>query len=172
MIPTASPATTAVLNSRAVDRSLGPAAGSLRKSIENAIAGSEHAWSTGFDRGPEIYAGVSAALHKAGAARGMFVSPDAFSRTIEFLNSLPDDIPLPAVVVESENEIGLDWDEGSRRVVSLTIRDTPMVGYAALFGAEPMHGRTPFAGELPETLRFLLARLFPHRGRNVTRAHF
>jgi hypothetical protein len=70
---------------------------------------------------------------------------------------------LPQVVVESENEIGLDWDEGKHRVVSLTVRNTPMVGFAAYFGAEPLYGRTPFVGEVPETLSYLLARLFPKR---------
>jgi hypothetical protein len=39
-----------------------------------------------------------------------------------------------------------------------------MLRYAALIGAEPVHGRAPFAGVLPETLSFLLRRIhFPGR---------
>lgn len=141
------------LYASAPDRALGEAGEVLRESIAIAMSPS-------LDRGDEIYARVSSALRRAEQQDGVLIRPEAFGRTLELLSVLPQEIPLPEVVVESESEVGLDWDEGAGRVVSLTVRDTPMVGFAALLGAEPLHGRVSFAGEIPETLRFLLGRLF------------
>lgn len=138
----------------AEDRALGHAGHALRESISAAMLPPA-------DRGTEIYARVVGALDRAKEQDGTLVSPGTFARTLDVLNALPREIPLPDVVVETENEIGLDWDEAARRVVTLTVRDTPMVGFSALFGVEPMYGRVTFAGEIPETLRILLARLFP-----------
>ena len=141
--------------SPAEDRSLGPTGTALRELlIEGERAGST------VDRGDEIYKRVSSALHQASETDGTLVHPDAFSRALELLTVLPREVPLPEVVVESENEIGLDWDRGRRQVLSLTVRDTPMIGFAGLFGEEPLHGRMGFAREMPPTLRFLLTRLF------------
>jgi len=70
-------------------------------------------------------------------------------------------VPPPEIVVESESEIGLDWHEGHRRVLTLTVDGTPYLGFAALSGDEPLHGRAPFAGTLPETLAYLFRRLYP-----------
>ena|SRR5882762_2101243 len=143
---------------RSIDRSQGPAGTALRQSIEEALATRD--WE---GRGLNIYRRLSAALHRASEEEGTHTSPEAVRRALDLLTALPVTIPLPQVVVESESEIGLDWDEGSRRVVSLTVRENPIVGYAAFFGAEPLYGRVPFLGELPPTLRFLLARLYPQR---------
>lgn len=136
---------------------MGPLADALRRDVERATR------SRAVDRGDEIYDRVSAALHSANREDGTLTSPEAFALTLELLNALPNDIPLPAVFVESDGNIGLDWDEGNRQVISLTVRDTPMVGFSALLGAEPLHGRMPFVGEVPSTLRYLLARLFPRQ---------
>jgi hypothetical protein len=136
------------------DRSLGEAGKALRDSLREAM-------SSTIDRGDEIYSRVSAALRNAQQSDGTLTSPEGFGRTLELLNRLPREIPLPQVVVESENEIGLDWDEGRGRVLSLTVRDTSMLGFAALFGEEPLHGRMRFTDEIPETLRFLFCRLYP-----------
>lgn len=147
----------------ATDRSLGGAARALRLSCTYELATNALASREFENRRSEIFRRVSAALHKASDADGTSTSPEAVGRTLEILAALPQDIPLPQVIVESENEVGLDWDEGSRRVVSLTVRDNPMVGFAAFFGAEPLYGRMPFVGEVPQTLRFLLTRLFPEQ---------
>lgn len=138
------------------DRSIGDAGETIRRSVGVAMEGTT-------DRGDQIYSRVAGALRKAEQHEGLLTSPKAFGRTLEFLNALPAETPLPEVVVESETEIGLDWDEGSDRILSLTVRDTPMIGFAALFSGEPLYGRMRCAEEIPETLRFLLARLFPER---------
>ena len=77
------------------------------------------------------------------------------------MTTLPAEMPLPVVIVESEDEIGLDWDEGAERVVSLTIDDSDRIGFAAHFGREPLYGRAELGDGLPEAVRHLLARLYP-----------
>ena len=92
---------------------------------------------------------------------GMSVSASAFRKTMDFLTSLPAELPLPVVVVESEDEIGLDWDESAERIVSLTIDDSDRIGFAALFGRESLYGKAECGDGLPETIRYLLGRLYP-----------
>lgn len=143
---------------RLTDRAQGPEGIALRQSLERAVATQDLE-----DRGQNILQRVSAALHRASDEHGVQTSPEAMGRVLDLLAALPLSVPLPDVVVESESELGLDWDEGSRRVISLTVRDNPMVGYSAFIGAEPLYGRVPFFGEVPETIRFLLGRLYAQR---------
>jgi hypothetical protein len=113
------------------------------------------------DHAEEILSRVLAAITKAAERDDTEVSVDVFRRTLDFMMSLPADLPVPAVVVESEDEIGLDWDEDRRRVVSLTIDSSDEIGFSALIGREPLYGRVERVDGLPETLRYLLARLYP-----------
>ena len=113
------------------------------------------------DRTSDIASRLLEAVTHAAERNGMSVSASARSKTMDCLTSLPAELPLPVVVVESEDEIGLDWDEGAERVVSLTVDDSDRIGFAALFGREPLYGRAKFSDGLPETVRYLLARLYP-----------
>ena len=90
----------------------------------------------------------------------MRLSGSTRSRVIDFLTSLPAEWPLPTLVMESENEMGLDWDEGVEGVVSLTIDDSDRIGFAALLGRESRYGRAECTDGLPATIRDLLARLY------------
>jgi hypothetical protein len=154
----ASPTTPQAIFAQATDRAQGKHAKALRISVANALPAESR------DRGAEIFRRVSSALHQASAENGLFTSPEAVVRVFELMSELPARIPLPQVVVESDTEMGLDWDEGNQKVLSLTVRNTPLVGYSALLGAEPLYGRAPFAGEIPQTIWFLLRRLYPeHR---------
>lgn len=152
MIATMSVASVGVYSPMA-DRAVGEAGLALGKSLVQALAGSGSD-----DRTADIHQRVSKAL-QAAQTENAFSSPHAIARTFEILNALPRSMPLPDVVVEAEDAIGLDWDEGRHRVVSLTVGDTPMVGFAALFGTEPMYGKMAFFGEIPTTLRYLFRRL-------------
>lgn len=86
-------------------------------------------------------------------------SPETVRRAFEFARALPADMPLPDVIIESDGEIGFDWDYDLRRVLSVSVGEGPMLRFATLIGAEPIHGRVPFAGALPHTLAFFLRRL-------------
>jgi hypothetical protein len=142
------------------DRSLGDEGGLLRQSLDDVAS-----TPTTRDRGDEIVKRVADALEHARENDGTLVDADVFSRTLHFLDLLPREVPLPTVVVESEHEIGLDWDEGKRNIVSITLDETPMMGFSALFGREPLYGRLNLVEGLPDTLRFLLVRLFPKKRR-------
>lgn len=139
----------------AQDHALSSAGDELRDSLEAAL---EPPRPTGT---AEMLERISRALKKGTETEGVLVNVEAFGRLAEFLAVLPADVPLPAVVVESENQIGIDWDEGARRVLTVTVNTSPYVGYAALIGHEPLHGRVPFAGQIPQTVAYLLSRLYP-----------
>lgn len=137
------------------DRAVSHAGSELRESIRTALV-------------PETAATPSAApshqtleLIRSALAEGTVVAVEPFRRMLEVLTTLPDYVPPPDIVIESDREIALDWHEGTQRVLSLTVDDTPYLRFAALFGREPLHGRMPFVGTLPKTLAFLLERLYP-----------
>jgi hypothetical protein len=141
------------------DRSLGREGTLLRQSLNDASAARP------LDRGHEIFSRLADALELAERNDQIRINPKVFSRVLSFLDLIPREVPLPAVVVESEGEIGLDWDEGKRKVLSVTIDETPMMGFSSLFGREPLYGRLDLDKGVPDTLRFLLARLFPKKRR-------
>ena len=137
------------------DRSLGTEAENVRELLEEATA------PAGDDRSSEIVSRLLEALTQAENSDGTTVSFSVFNKTLDFMMSLPIELPLPTVVVESGDEIGLDWDEDPQRVVSLTIDNSDWVGFSALFGREPLYGTVEYIAELTQTLRYVLARLYP-----------
>ena len=143
------------LYARAHDRAVSASGDELRTSLELALAPPDR------PRTRLILERITAAMRKGTMVDGVFLNVEPFGRMCDLLAVLPVDVPDPEIVVESEREIGLDWHEGHRRVLALTVDDTPYVGFAALFGHEPLHGRMPFAGALPETLAYLFERLYP-----------
>ena len=138
-----------------VDRSLGTEAEDLREQLRDAAAPASE------DRGSDIVVRLLEAVTQAADKDGTAVSLNAFNKTIGLLTALSAELPLPIVVVESGDEIGLDWDEGAERVVSLTIDNSDRIGFAALFGRDPLYGRAECIDGLPETIRYLLGRLYP-----------
>lgn len=140
------------------DTALSQAGEELRDSIEVALNPPSE---TPEDDVAALLARVSGALKKGSDSEGVLVDVEPFGRMFDLLRTLPREIPLPEIVVESEHEIGLDWGRGPREVLSLTIDGTPFIGFAALIGHEPIHGRALFAGDLPEILAHLFSRLYP-----------
>ena len=137
------------------DRSLGTEAQDLREVLEAAAAPiRDHRWG-------EIYSCLLEAAQRAKDRDGIAVSARVFEKTRSFIESLPTELPLPMVVVESEEEIGLDWDEDPQRIVSLTVDNSDRVGFSALFGRDPVYGTVECIAGLPETLLYVLARLYP-----------
>jgi hypothetical protein len=139
------------------DTALSPAGKELRDSIEIALNPRSE---TPEDDVTALLTRVGAALKKGSDSEGVLIDVEPFGRMFDLLRTLPRKIPLPDIVVESEHEIGLDWGRGPRQVLSLTIDETPFIGFAALIGHEPIHGRALFAGNLPEILAHLFSRLY------------
>lgn len=137
------------------DRALGAEAGDLRDSLDMVVP------PTSDDRATEAVFRLIDALRQAENRDGIELSANTFTKALEFMLSLPTDLPLPVVVVESEEEIGLDWDEDHQRVVSLTVDSSDKIGFSALVGREHFYGRVEWVNGLPETLGHFLARLYP-----------
>lgn len=139
------------------DQALSPAAVDLRCTInEVLLTGVSVNVSSRIDEMTDKLLSAISNTHN----EGVYVNPEAVDRALAVIWSLPPHLPTPKIEVESDGEIGLDWDEGRRQVLSVSVGEGSMLSYAALIGAEPVHGRVPFAGTLPETLGFLLDRLY------------
>lgn len=154
------------------DRSLGVEGEDLRERLDaaakpasadetDAIIGKLFEIVAPADRGREIWLRVFDALLQPADGHGATVAVSVFTKTLQFMVALPSELPLPIVVVESEEEIGLDWDENDQQVVSLTIDNSDHVGFSALFGQEPIYGKVACVDELPQRLHDILARLYP-----------
>jgi hypothetical protein len=69
---------------------------------------------------------------------------------------------MPDVSIEEDGEVGLDWDEESNRVLSLSAADDGRIGYAGLIGKKELHGRTPAqVGALPQEVVQALLSMYP-----------
>jgi hypothetical protein len=154
MILSVPPSAETVVYARTFDRADSAEGRSLRDAIEVALR-------PAFGRSDEIYDRLARALTKAQETEGLRVDPDAFTRAWRILELIPNDIPLPDVVVESDGSIGLDWDVSADRLISLTVRGEQAFGFSALMHGDPLYGRTSLVDRLPETLRSLLRRLYP-----------
>ena len=139
----------------AEDRALGTEAEVLRNLLQETVA------TVSRERASETLSRLVQALRHAKDSHGITVSLITFDKTLQFMISLPTELPLPTIVVESEEEIGLDWAEDPQRVVSLTIDNSDRIGFAALFGREPIYGRVDYIHGLPQTLHYVLTRMYP-----------
>lgn len=138
------------------DDALSAAADALRLTINEAVAPKTSAVP---NRAEQIAKMLLEALDD-GAECNLYPAPDSLARAVAVLRSLPTTVQLPSVVVESDGEVGLDWDEGAQSVLSVSVGESPMLRYAALIGPEPAHGRVPFIGVLPQTLSFFIRRIY------------
>jgi hypothetical protein len=89
-------------------------------------------------------------------------------RAFSFASTVPLEMSNPDVVVEENGEIAFDWQDTKDLVLSVVVKNSGYIGYAALLGTEPVYGRVPFTGSLPETVAHLMARFYaarskPHR---------
>jgi hypothetical protein len=139
------------------DYALSGAAASLRDSLTETWESRQSLVSR---RADEIVARLLSALQSASDDHDLLAMSEAIARAASVLRSIPDEYPLPEVVVEDDHEISLDWGDDVRRVLSVSVGGSPMLRYAALIGAEPTHGRVAFSGALPATLSFLLRRIY------------
>ena len=133
------------------DSSMGSIGFALREAIERAEE-------PALDRTPEMVRRVSEALMTASVEHGLLVDRDVVAKVFAFLEGLPSSIELPGVVVESGNEVGLDWDFANDAVVSVTIDSTQRLGYSAVIGSEAAYGYVPLCTGLPEVVQGLVRR--------------
>jgi hypothetical protein len=101
------------------------------------------------------------ALLKAVAGGGS--TAEAVRDASMFLDLLPVTVPDPAIIVEEDGQIGLDWSVGDM-ALSLNLGKGGMIGYSAVFGPESAYGRTPLTTtEIPPRIAPFLASLAEQR---------
>ena len=83
----------------------------LRDSIEIALNPPSE---TPDDDVAALLSRVSTALKKGSDSEGV-LTVEPFGRMFDLLRTLPREIPLPHIVVESDHEIGLDWGRGREK---------------------------------------------------------
>ncbi|MBE3040615.1 MAG: hypothetical protein IMZ62_17600, partial [Chloroflexi bacterium] len=78
--------------------------------------------------------------------------PGSFMYSILFLNQLPFDFPLPQLAVDGDGEIAIEWDYGSRRIISIRVSRDGSLNYAGLVGYSSFHGLEIMRESIPKTI--------------------
>lgn len=140
------------------DSAVGAAATRLNEVLSEAFE-PRTSFSLGNLAGAHADAKVYEAVHAAADDDRNLVGQATLDSAIGFLRALPREVASPVIVVESDGQVGFDWEVSPRQVLSVHVGGNGMLGYAALFNHEPIYGKVPFVGALPATIRYLLQRL-------------
>jgi len=92
-----------------------------------------------------------------GSAR---VEPSTYIYARQFLRLLPSTVPLPDITADTDGEILFEWDQGRRRIFSISVGRDGTLTFAGLFGHTKMHGTEHLREALPMVISDYLARLF------------
>lgn len=79
---------------------------------------------------------------------------------ISFIKLLPGTVPSPAIGVDPDGEISLDWAKSKRFIFSISIGANNTLSYAGKFGRAKVHGFETFTGEIPDEIIRNLKRLY------------
>jgi hypothetical protein len=86
------------------------------------------------------------------------VSGLVYQRAMEFARALPSEVTVPEITPEPDGEIAFEWIAGPRWVLSVSVGAHSSLSYAALFGANKVHGKERFIDNLPTAIAQVLAR--------------
>jgi hypothetical protein len=75
------------------------------------------------------------------------ISPRAAGIAVDFIRTLPEDIPLPELAWEPDGELSLDWIPARHCTFTLSIGATPRLPYAWIDGSDKGHGVAVFDGD-------------------------
>ena len=90
----------------------------------------------------------------------MGVSDETFLRSREFLRRLLGEFPAPTMSATPGGSLTFEWFVSPKRRFLVSIDETDRIGYAGLFGADPVHGTTEFTTDIPPEIVQHLRRLF------------
>lgn len=97
-----------------------------------------------------------------GSAR---VESSTYVYASQFIRLLPSTAPLPEVTADIDGEILFEWDQGRRRIFSVSVGRDGTLTFAGLFGHNKIHGTEHLREALPVVISDYLARLSsPSRG--------
>jgi hypothetical protein len=87
------------------------------------------------------------------------VNEETLERVVAFLRALPENVPVPDLVPEPDGEVSVEWQNGPRRVFSVSIGPHGRLSYAGLLGASRWHGVDLFFGAVPPEIIRGIARV-------------
>ena len=87
------------------------------------------------------------------------VEPATLQLAKEFVESLPRKYQTPEIAPEPDGHVNLEWYNGKRRLLSVSVNPDGRLHWAALIGSEDPRGSCVFFGEAPKTLLHLLRRV-------------
>jgi hypothetical protein len=97
-----------------------------------------------------------------GSAR---VEPSTYVYASQFIRLLPSTAPLPDITADTDGEILFEWDQGRRRIFSVSVGRDGTLTFAGLFGHAKIHGTEHLREALPVAISDYLTRLSsPSRG--------
>jgi hypothetical protein len=87
------------------------------------------------------------------------ISGEAYYYAEAFLESLPNDIPVPTVGAEPDGFITLEWYRSPRWILSVSVGARGDLHYAALFGLDQVYGTVRFFDTTPKIILDLIRRV-------------
>jgi hypothetical protein len=87
------------------------------------------------------------------------VNEETLDQVVAFLRALPEDVPVPDLVPEPDGEVSIEWQNGPRRVFSVSVGPHERLSYAGLLGANRWHGVDLFFGAVPPEIIRGIARV-------------
>ena len=84
----------------------------------------------------------------------------SYREALRFVQSLPTTIPVPELAADPDGAIAFEWDNGPRRIFSISVGDSGELIYAGIFGNSKTHGTEFFEDGIPKILLDHLQRLF------------
>lgn len=106
-----------------------------------------------------IDAHLEAAQPDWDGAGSLPVEPATLRLAKEFVESLPRKYQTPEITPEPDGHVNLEWYNGKRRLLSVSVNPDGRLHWAALVGSEDPRGSCVFFGEAPKTLLHLLSRV-------------
>lgn len=76
-----------------------------------------------------------------------------------FASALPAGVPTPEVSIDRDGDIAFDWDEGPRRVFSVSVSRDGTLNFAGLFGPNTIHGSEVLDRGIPPTIAYAIKRV-------------
>lgn len=87
------------------------------------------------------------------------VNEETLEQVVAFLRALPENVPVPDLVAEPDGEVSVEWQNGPRRVFSVSVGPHEWLSYAGLLGANRWHGVELFFGTVPPEILRGIARV-------------
>ena len=91
------------------------------------------------------------------------LDPGALRLAREIIRSLPDDVPMPSLSIESDGCVSMDWMPSRVRTFTLTAGRTDRLPYAWVEGTDRGHAVAKFMdGQLPPRILQEIKRICAH----------